>query len=169
MKKKSILKKIEKTENPKKTKMSYIITKKIFPKDIANIIMSFLVHPKQEQWAKYWGSEVIKNFKTISKHIYFSCARGYKGAEYGSVRSVIQAANKNFIENTYHLKFRFNTRIQYELNDSRSIYIKNKYALSKLHSRIFINNKKHLFRMTHKKYNIVDRALKMLINRLFYK
>ena len=166
MKKKGILKKTEKLE---KTKMSYIIMRKKFPKDIANIIMSFLVHPKQEQWAKYWRGEFIKNFKAISKHIYFSCARGYKGAGYGSVRSVIWAANDTFIGSMHSFKCRFNAKIQYELNRSRSIYIENKYSLSKLHSRIFINNEKYLFNMTHSKYHIVDRALKMLLNRLFYK
>jgi len=136
--------------------MAYYATREIFPKDIAGLIISFMGH-NQERWAKYWKDKFIKymnsEFKILELDTVSSDVLGY----------VVLSEKNDIIASMIHKKYKFIMGMEFELNRLRNNNADHKYALSKLFSRIFINNENILsFNKPHR-YDIIKQALMSLL------
>ena len=136
--------------------MAYYATREIFPKDIAGLIISFMGH-NQERWAKYWKDKFIKymnsEFKILELDTVSSDVLGY----------VVLSEKNDIIASMIHQKYKFINGMEFELNRLRNNNADHKYALSKLFSRIFINNENILsFNKPHR-YDIIKQALMSLL------
>jgi len=129
-----IEKRIKIQKRLKEAIMAYYATKEMFPADIAGLIMSYMGH-NQERWAKYWKDQFIKCMKSEFKILELdtnitSDVLGY----------VVLSEKNDIIASMIHQKYKFINGMEFELTQIMNNNACHKYALSKLFSRIFINN-----------------------------
>ena len=116
--------------------MAYVIAKKIFPKDIADLIVLFLENPKQKQWAKYWRGESVKFVERVFEYRY----------TYSSSEVLDFIKGRDYSLHTHVDKYYgIYKNIVLEINKLRQIDKEYKNTIKKLYSRIFINNNGNRF------------------------
>lgn len=134
--------------------MAYHIVKGMFLADITGLIMQFLVNPRQEQRAKYWKDKFVKCINSEFRFLELDTNVSSDVLGY-----VILSTHNERIESMYRRKYKFIMGMEFELNRLRTNNADHKYALSKLFSRIFINNENILSFNKPQRYDIIKQAL----------
>ena len=116
--------------------MAYAITQKLFPVDIANLIVLFLYNPKKDQWAKYWRGESVKFVKRV---FCYDCE--CSASEVLDFIKLRDYPLHTHVDKYYGIY----KNIVLEINKLRRIDIEYKNTIKKLYSRIFINNNGNRF------------------------
>ena len=138
--------------------MAYVITKKVFPEDIAYKIVSFLENPKQEQWAKYWKDEACRNMSKVVGNLDIS-----QRFDNGTMNYILHYTNVEIAQSMRYRKDGLVLHMKYALDRLLSISMQNKYTIKKLYSRILTNNENRPYSDEGSNYYIVMSALKMLL------
>ena len=133
------------------------MVKEMFPDYIARLIIPYLGNHRQVHWAKYWKNEVIKCINSEFKILELDSTVTSDILGY-----VIYSMNNERIESMYKKKYKFIMGMEFELSQLRTNNAEHRYALSKLFTRLFINNENTLSFNKPQGYNIIKQALSKL-------
>ena len=111
--------------------MAYATIKNMFPTVIVNKIVSFLINPNKEKWAKYWRGESVKFVERVFEYRYSYSS--YDILEFIKRRDYSLHSHVDKYYGIYK-------NIVSEINNLRWINQEYKNTIKKLYSRMFINN-----------------------------